>query len=87
MEILQFFNMPNFKHSQNQQEVTHLACRSPEAVGNKDHPPLQEEGGADPDEAAHTQAPEQALEVHVLQSGVQGPAELDGLEGEHMDGG
>lgn len=67
--------------------MTYFTYFSPEAVGDKDHPALQKERGADPDEVAHTQALEQTLEVHVFQSGVQRSAEFDGLESEKVGGG
>lgn len=52
---------------------------SPELVCHEDDAALEQQGGEDADDLPHAQAPEQALEVHVLQAGVHGPAQLDHL--------
>lgn len=48
------------------QTVTH----SPELVCCEDDPALQQEGGEDPQQETQTQGGEEALKVHVLQTGV-----------------
>lgn len=52
---------------------------SPEFVRHKDDPPLQQQRGKHPDHLPHAETLEQAVKVHVLQSGVAGPPQLNDL--------
>lgn len=51
----------------------------PELVCHEDDAALEQQRGEDADDLPHAQAPEQALEIHVLQAGVHGPPQLDDL--------
>lgn len=57
--------------------LLHLTCWAlPELIGHKNDPTLQQQRGEDSDELTHAEAGKKALEVHMLQPGVRGPAQL-----------
>lgn len=54
-------------------------CHLPELVCHKNHTPLQQERSEDPDDLTNTEALEKAFEVHVLQTRVHWPPQLNDL--------
>lgn len=53
---------------------------SPEFISHKDDSTLQQQGGKDSYHLANTEAAEQTVKVHMLQSGVGWPPQLDDLD-------
>lgn len=52
---------------------------SPEFISHKDDSTLQQQGGKDSYNLPYTEAAEQTVKVHVFQSGVGGPPQLNDL--------
>lgn len=52
---------------------------SPEFLSHKDDSTLQQQRGKDSDDLTYAQAAKQTVKVHMLQSGVAGPPQLDDL--------
>lgn len=52
---------------------------SPEFICHKDDSSLQQQRGKHSNDLPYAETPEQTVEVHVLQSGVSGPPQLDDL--------
>lgn len=64
------------------ERVTHTHFL-PQVVSNKDHSPLQQERGKDPNHVRDTETLKQAFKVNMFESGIQWTAEFHHLRGKH----